>query len=150
LGFDGPQRAVIGVERDGCWQLPGGPVEGDGAPNASQVALPPDCGDRHRFAPLALHVRQQTGMELVRLAGPFAVNMHPPRASVFDISAYYLALATGERTGGTLLSAEGLPRFADHCPAEHTFIRAFLETGDPLRNPNTLLRLWNWLRGQSL
>jgi hypothetical protein len=148
LGFDGPKRAVIGIEHDGLWQLPGGPVEGDCVPDASHVIVPPDCGDQHRFAPLAVHLRQQTGLELVRLAGPFAVNVHPSRGNVFDVSMYYLAIAAGEQTAGTLLSTDKLPRFADHCPAEGTFIREFLATGNPLGKPGAWRRLWKWLRGQ--
>jgi hypothetical protein len=148
LGFEGPQRAVLGVRRRGEWFLPGGPVEGVGVPDCSGIQFAPNCGDPLRFAPLACHVRQQTGLELVRVGGPFAVNMHPAHGDTFEISLFYLAVATGNQTGGTLFSADTLPRFADICPVERDWVRLFLKTGNPLPRPSRWRRLWNRLRGR--
>src|SRR5262245_225961 len=89
LGFNGAERKVIGVQRGGQWYLPGGPVEADQLPDTSGIAIPPDCCDAVRFAPLVWHVREQTGLEIVRLQGPFAVNQHPVQGDQFDMSLYY-------------------------------------------------------------
>jgi hypothetical protein len=146
LGFEGRQRKVIGVERYGQWYLPGGTVEGDDLPDTRGIPIPPDCCDPPRYAPLVWHVRQQTGLEIVRLHGPFAVNQHPAEGAYFDMSLFYLAVATGEQTGGKLLAAGTLPSFSSDCPAESDFIRNFLATGNPLRNKPTfwerLTRCW--------
>jgi hypothetical protein len=141
LGFEGSPRAVIGVQCGGEWLLPGGPVEGEGVPDCSQASVPADCGDPLRFAQLAFHVRQQTGLELVRVAGPFAVNVHPAQAESFDVSMFYLAIATGAQTGGILLAGDSLPKFSASCPVERAFIRDFLATGNPLPRPSFWKRL---------
>jgi len=148
LGFEGPQRAVIGVQRRSEWFLPGGPVEGLGVPDCSNVRVAPDCGDPLRFAPLAYHVRQQTGLEIVRVGGPFAVNMHPAHGDSFDVSLFFLAVPTGQQTDGVHVSAEALPRFADICPVERDWVRLFLQTGNPLQRPSRLRQLWKRLCGQ--
>jgi|SRR5262245_24226846 len=148
LGFEGSQRAVIGVQRRGEWFLPGGPVEGVGVPDCSGVRVAPDCGDPLRFAPLAYHVHEQTGLEIVRIAGPFAVNMHPAHGDSFDISLFFLAATTGQQTGGVPFSAETLPRFADVCPVERDWVRLFLRTGNPLLRPTPWQRFRTWLRPQ--
>jgi len=149
LGFDGAERRVIGFQRGGQWFLPGGPVEADDLPDTSGISIPPDCCDPVRYAPLAWHVREQTGLQIARLHGPFAINQHPAQGLHFDMSLYYLAVATGEQTGGTLLDANSLPhfsKFSPDCPAEPDFIRNFLANGNPLRKPPTfwerLTRCW--------
>jgi hypothetical protein len=139
LGFEGPARAVIGVERGGKWSLPGGPVEADDLPDTSGIAVPPDCGDPIRFAPLAWHVREQTGLVVVRLHGPFVVNQHPSEGAAFDMSLYYLAVATGQQTGGTLLTAASLPHFSLFSP---DFLLNFLATGNPLGRQTFWQRLF--------
>jgi len=146
LGFEGSQRSVIGIEREGQWYLAGGPVDGGALLDPAAHQAQSDSGDPLRFPPLAALVQQQLGLELVRLGGPFSVNMHPAQGDSFDISMYFLGVARGERTGGTLLSADKLPRFADACPAEAAFIRAFLETGNPLAKPTAWQRFWRSLR----
>ena len=146
LGFEGSPRTVIGMERDGLWYLPGGPVDGSALLDPPGQQAQSDSGDPLRFPPLAALVQQQLGLELVRLGGPFSVNMHPAQGNSFDISMYFLAVARGERIAGTLLSADKLPRFADVCPAEAAFIRAFLETGNPLARPTAWQHFWRWLR----
>jgi hypothetical protein len=143
LGFT-DSRQVLGIELSGQWQLPGGPVEGEGTPQAAAIAVPPDCADPLRFGPLAIHVAEQTGLVLTDLSPPFAVNMHPAEDGHFDLSIYYLANACGERTGGVPLAGSQLPQFAPQCPAEPAMIRAFLRTGDPLAQPTWWQR---WLGG---
>jgi hypothetical protein len=141
LGFT-DQHLVLGIQQGGLWQLPGGPVEGDDTPDASDVVVPSDSADPLRFGPLALHIRNQTGLTLERLSPVFAVNTHPPVGGYFDMSLFYLATASGQRTGGTPLSSSNLPSFSADCPAEPAMIRAFLRTGNPL----TKTRWWQlWL-----
>ena len=148
LGFTGDrevlgaERLVLAIEEGGLWQLPGGPVEGDGTPDASDIAPPPHSADPLRFGPLAVHVKIQSGLVLERLSPPFAVNMHPAAGDHFDMSLFYLATARGAPSGGIPITGSTLPKFAPECPAEPAMIRAFLRTGNPL--PKT--RWWQrWL-----
>jgi hypothetical protein len=146
LGFEGAQRTVLGVQRRGEWFLPGGPVEGLGVPDCSAIHVAPDCGDPLRFAPLAFHVREQTGLEIVRVGGPFAVNMHPAHGDSFEVSLFYLAVATGQQTRGVLFSADTPPHFADISPVQRHWVRLFLRTGNPLPRPTPWQRFRTWLR----
>src|SRR5687767_1508228 len=76
LGFTGApavlgaERRVLAIKEGGLWQLPGGPVEGEGTPDASAHLTPPTSADPLRFGPLAVHVLNQTGLVLEHLSSP--------------------------------------------------------------------------------
>lgn len=135
---------VIGVQRDGKWLLPGGPVEGDGAPvGVAHVPLEHD-GDPVRSAALAWHLKQQTGLQLVRLSRPFQVMTYDIEDGL-AIAMLYLASAEGERTGGSLVTSVNLPEFAIEIGVRPEQIRRFLNGQDPSTTPVSLwqrIKLW--------
>ena len=140
-------NTVIGVQRDGKWFLPGGPVEGDGAPTGvAPVQLEHD-GDPVRSAAVAWHLKQQTGLRLVRLSRPFQVMTYDIEDGL-AIAMLYLASAEGGRTAGSLVTSEQLPEFAAEMGVQPEQIRRFLNGQDPTRTPVSLWqRIKRWFGG---
>jgi hypothetical protein len=140
-------NTVIGVQRDGKWFLPGGPVEGDGAPvGVAPVQLEYD-GDPVRSAAVAWHLKQQTGLRLVRLSLPFQVMTYDIEDGL-AIAMLYLASAEGGRTAGSLVTSAQLPEFAVEMGVQPEQIRRFLNGQDPTRTPVSLWqRIKRWFGG---
>jgi hypothetical protein len=145
LGF--APNTVIGIEREDGWYLPGGPVEGKGAPEGVSVREPEFNGDPARFAPLARHVKQQTGLELTRLSPPFQVMISDIEDGL-AVTMVYLAHATGTRTGGTLLVAERIPELAPLCSVSRRQVERFLKGLNPVEMPTFWEKLKGWFRGK--
>ena len=138
---------VIAIQRDGKWFLPGGPVEGDGAPaGVDHVPLEQD-GDPVRSAAVAWHLKQQTGLRLVRLSRPFQVMTYDIEDGL-GIAMLYLASAEGERTAGSLVTSAHLPEFAREIGVQPEQIRRFLNGQDPIPPPVSLWqRIKRWFGG---
>src|SRR5262249_10928499 len=127
-------NTVIGVQRDGKWFLPGGPVEGADAPEGVDHAPLKHDGDPVRSAAVAWHLKQQTGLRLVRLSRPFQVMTYDIEDGL-AIAMLYLASAEGERTGGSLVTSAHLPEFAPEMGVQPEQIRRFLIGQDPIPTP---------------
>jgi len=140
-------NTVIGIQRDGKWFLPGGAVEGDGAPEGvERVPLEHD-GDPVRSAALAWHLKQQIGLRLVRLGRPFQVMTYDIEEGL-AIAMLYLASAEGERTGGSLIASAHLPEFAPEMGVQPDQIRRFLNGQDPIPTQVSLWqRIKRWFGG---
>jgi hypothetical protein len=141
LGFQ--PNTVIGLERDGAWLVPGGPVEGVGAPTGIGPANLEYDGDPVRSAALAWHVKQQTGLTLARLSRPFQVKIYDiPNAKA--ISMLYLAVASGEQIGGKVVVAGAIPQFAAETGINPEQVRRFLAGKDPVLPPSLWQRIRAW------
>lgn len=142
LGFH--PNTVIGVQRDGGWFVPGGPVEGIGAPTGVAPAELEVDGDPVRSAALAWHVKQQTGLTLSRLSQPFQVMIYDiPDAKA--IAMLYLALAEGEPRAGQVIDAAAIPEFAPETGIQREQVRRFLAGQDPVVPPSFWQRVKTWL-----
>jgi hypothetical protein len=105
---------VIGIRLDEEWYLPGGVVEGPGAPEG----MPPI----NHFEPLAWHLMQQTGLRLTGLSDAVGVGMRPGSRGT-ELTVLYAGVATGTQTGGTRFRLDSLPEFAAICSVSHDQIR---------------------------
>jgi hypothetical protein len=153
LGF--APNTVLGIEREGGWHLPGGPVEGRGAPGDVSSPELESNGDPVRSAGLAWHVRsaalawhvkQQTGLDLVRLSEPFQVMISDIEDGI-AVTMLYLAQAAGTRTGGTPIESGRIPEFAPICGVSRRQVERYLKGLNPVEMPTLWQKIKSWFHG---
>jgi hypothetical protein len=132
LGF--APNTVIGIQREDIWYLPGGPVEGRGAPGDVPTTKLESDGDPVRSAGLAWHVKQQTGLDLVRLSEPFQVMISDIENGI-AVTMLYLGQAAGTRTGGTPIEACRIPQFAPISSVSQRQVERYLKGLNPVEVP---------------
>lgn len=105
---------VIGIENNNEWYLPGGIVEGPGRPDGG----PPG----QHFAPLAWHLKEQTGLTLEGLSDAIGVGMFPGNDGI-ETTVLYAGRASGTQTGGSRFALDEIPEFASVCNVSEQEIR---------------------------
>jgi hypothetical protein len=137
-------NTVLGIEREDGWYLPGGVVEGRGTPDGAPIPESEYCGDPVRFAPLAWHVKQQTGLDLVGLSAPFQVVFSNIEDGI-AVTMLYIGKAVGTQTGGTVIESDRIPEFAPLCGVKRDQIERFLKGLNPIAPP-TPPTLWQKIK----
>ena len=130
----------LALADDAQWVLPGGIVEGPGAPEVLTQAFETKRIDQpapeddpakdlaqytvRHSAPLAWLVKQQTGLDLVALSAPFGLKLfegeHGPSASML-----YSGDATGDRLGGELIDPTQIWAFDPKIPLNISRLRTY-------------------------
>ncbi len=126
----------VALAKDGAWTLPGGLVEGEGAPDAAAVSCrverdtaqdAPDESKRMTEAHtplLAWYVKEQTGLDLASIGDPAAVrNFEGERGP--SMSVLYYGEAKGELLGGELIDPKAIWEFHPTVPLDVKRLQEF-------------------------
>lgn len=108
------ENAVIGLQRDKEWYLPGGIIKGPGTPTELLNSYPSDS--------LRWYLKHSTGLDLVGLSPGLDVTIFNAEQKT-ELTVLYDGIARGELIAGTLLSLDALPNFAFVCGNPNAFIR---------------------------